>query len=443
MKTTPHPTCAQHPRTALAQPQRVDDQLAQLTWYELPADGRLRRASLADTLSLKGLPGTPGTLAEKTGLCLGLGAVNGRVFQELARLGVGRLYGVDPDCNGRDSWLTQPIRRRRDRGRSKALTQARLAHDVNPACEICTLRGMAQDVPLWLYRQADVIIISTDNIEASVFAGNVAMSLGKDLIELAVFGESLAAFVRSFTADPQGACPACALSLAEWRDLKSRHGCDPSTMRALGQVPTRTQPMTCALAAQLGVAEALKLLLGEPRERRLAGEELIYSMVGHRVTRTPLARNPRCACPHEPWRLVDCPEAPSQLTLAELIDRYDRLAADTGAAADDAGPLQVCGELAWISYTLCGECGARVTVTRFGKPGTDLGHCRCGAPLLAVPLGVHAVLPQADLAACRNRPLDELGLPPGGAVRMAYDDVWTCFFVGDAGVPRAPAAAAW
>ena len=249
----------------------------------------MRVDSAHDAFSLKGLSGESGMLTEKTAVCVGLGAVNGRVVQELARLGIGRIYGIDGDRYGRDSWLTQPIRRLLDRRRSKAFVQGALGNAINPGCEIWTLRGLAQDVPLWIYRRADIIIVSGDNLELSVWIGNVAQALGKDLIELAVFGESLTAFVRRFDlSNPESPCPSCLMSNAEWQSVKTRHGCDAGVLRGVGQQPTRTQPMTCALAAQLGVAETLKALTGVVREQRLSNEELFYSMASHQVVRTAL-----------------------------------------------------------------------------------------------------------------------------------------------------------
>jgi hypothetical protein len=189
--------------------------------------------------------------------------------------------------------------------------------------------------------------------------------------------------------------------------------------------------MTCALAAQLGVAEALKSLLGVERRLRLSNEELVYSMVGHRVVRTPLVRG-RCPCPHRRWRLVDCPQSPAELTLGDLVEQYERLRADDPAEAEETGLLQIRGEWPWISQTWCSRCGAEHPVRRFGKPGMDLSRrCSCGAALHAAPVGVRSVLPQADQQQCRGLRLHDLGLPLGGAVGMSYAEQWTYFFLGD------------
>jgi hypothetical protein len=190
--------------------------------------------------------------------------------------------------------------------------------------------------------------------------------------------------------------------------------------------------MTCALAAQLGVAEAMKALLGVARAERLCNEELIYTMVPHRALRTPFARNRSCPCPHRRWRLVDCAQTPASVTLGDLIQHYERLLAEDGVAIESGSILQVRGELPWVSYTFCHGCGVMRAVQRFGKPGMNLTyHCPCGEPLCAVPMGVRSSLPHADIAHSRDRRLHELGVPLGGSVGISYDDRWTYFFLGD------------
>ena len=288
---------------------------------------------------------------------------------------------------------------------------------------------------MWLYRLADVIILSGDNLALSLWAGGLCQALGKDLIELAVFGEGLTAFVRHFAlSDPDAPCPSCEVGASEFQSfIKSRHGCDPGTMRAPGQEPTRTQPMTCGLAAQLGVAEALKAMLAVDRRQRLWNEELFYSMIPHRAVRTPFGdRNPACRTPHRRWRLIDDDRPPAEVTLGALIDRYEGLPAKKDPAGEAGGLLQVRGELPWVSFTLCSACGGRESVLRFGRPGMELGRrCRCGALLTATPLGMRCVLPGDDVESCRDRSLEDLGLSAGGAIGVSRGDDWAYCFVGD------------
>jgi molybdopterin/thiamine biosynthesis adenylyltransferase len=423
-------------------PLTIADHQRSVVWRGFVSNAARRPARLAFP-ALKGLAFAAGQLARAAVVVVGLGAVGGRVFQELARLGVGCIIGIDLDRYSRWSVLTQPSHWA-DRGRSKAGVQLRAAQAISPAAEIWTVQGMAQDVPLWVYRQADVIIVSGDNIELSFFAGAMAIGLGKPLIELAVSGELMAAFVRHFDlSNPAAACPACNASASEWSSLKSRHGCDVGSVVAQGREATRTQPMTCALAAQLGVAEVLKILAGADAALRLRSEELIYTMLSSRSIRTPLTRNPECPMPHSAWRLVDCRQAPSEITFGEIVGQYERLRAESGHQAVPVDVLQVRGEQAWASYGFCDACGEKMPVQRFGRAGMTSGACRCGSVVRVPPMGVRSVLPPSDVRACADRTLADLGLPCGGALSLAYDDTWTHFFMGDgraallaAGKPR-------
>src|SRR5262249_31162061 len=108
-------------------------------------------------------------LNERTVAVFGLGAVGGRCWLHLARLGVGCLLGVDPDCFGPESWRTQPASF--GASESKARSLGEQAQQINPDIQVLTGRGLAQDVPLKLLRRADVLVVAGDNLEVVVWAG--------------------------------------------------------------------------------------------------------------------------------------------------------------------------------------------------------------------------------------------------------------------------------
>jgi molybdopterin/thiamine biosynthesis adenylyltransferase len=403
------------------------ENVAWIEWYDWPRDVSVEQRDSAGAVRLKGVPESGSSLQGYTVMVIGLGAVGAIALCELARAGVGTLIGIDVDRYGPESWLTQPIRRGVDRGRSKARLQGARAHAINPAVHVMTAKGLAQHVPLWAYRRADVILVAGDNLEVVVFAGTRAAALGKGLIQGSVFGESWLALVRSFDlTDANRVCPACGLSQREWAMLRSRVGCDPNSLREQGIEPTRSMTCICGTAAHLLVGEALKCLfqVGQP----LSGEELAYCLLSHKARRTSYGpRNPTCPCPHARWQVVDIPASPDAITLAALLDHAP------------AGQTQVQGELPWVSFTVCPGCGSsRVPIRRFGRPGETFGTCRCGEALVASPLGVRSFVPAEDLRHCADLPLSQLGLEPGSAVVTSGDDQWTCLFVGD---PASPAAA--
>ena len=399
--------------------------LRKLRWICRPAT--LPADSAAGAALLKGLDGRAAELADKCAIVFGLGAVGGICFAELARLGVGRLYGVDIDQYGEDSWQTQPMRRIEDADAYKAVVQARIASEANPACTVTTAIGFAQDMPLHLLCRADVLVVAGDNLELAVWAGNMGAALGVPVLVGAVEGHTWLAACRGFDlTDPEAACPGCTLSDGEWKTLTSRAGCDPHTLRVQGIEPTRTLPCICGAAAMMTSAQAVMTLLG--MDERLRGEEA--------AALSPFAKE-----------LSHALRPQSKLSLpASAVDLGPRAGASLGvdvvqthgsaggnghgsACPGESAPVQVRGERCWSSFTRCSGCGQIVPVRRFAAAGDELARCRCGRQLLASPLGISSVLPQEDLCHCLDIPLSELGIVPGGAIGIAQGhDPW-CFFI--------------
>ena len=396
-----------------------------LQWFNWPGNGQSLLADSTDVLQLKGVPVTAFGLQDRMVAVVGLGAVGAPAFCELARAGVGTLIGVDIDHYGEDSWVTQPIRRGLDHGRSKAELQGGRAHEINPAVHVITIRGLGQHVPYWIFRNADLILIAADNLEVLVWLGTLAQSLGKSLIQGAVHGESWLAIVRCFdSTTPTNPCPGCGLGAREWAMLRSRAGCDPNTLREQGIESTRTLRCVCATAAHFVVSEALKRLFGI--EQNLTSEELAYCLLSHKSWRTHFVHNLDCRCPHSRWTLNDLTSSPEETTLSMLIDQ----------AGLGASPLQVRSELPWASFSVCQGCqNHTVPVRCFIRPGSLVGKCRCGEPLVVSPIGVRSILPPEDLLRCRDLPLSRLGLGPGCAVGISVGEEWTYFFVGSPELP--------
>ncbi len=138
----------------------------------------------------------------------GLGAVGGEIFCSLARIGVGKLIGIDPGRYREDSWRTQPALPEHA-GQAKARVQGLRARRHNPAGQVWAAIGRAQDLPLSLLREVDVIVTAGDNLELPVWAGNMAAALGKKaLVQGAVHGPTWTALCRTFNlASAASPCP--------------------------------------------------------------------------------------------------------------------------------------------------------------------------------------------------------------------------------------------
>lgn len=389
-----------------------------LEWHSWPGTD----AGISRHASLRGQHELVGNLNDCKLVVIGLGAVAGQSFKQFARLGVGRLVGVDFDNYGEASWQTQPCNAT-DADRSKASVLGEAAHRINPSIEIHTARGFAQDLPLAVLRQADAIVLAGDNLEVAVWAGRMAAALGKPLLQGAVHGETWTCIVRGYDLRTgEGACPACAMNSTDWMNLKSRSGCDPSTADAQGVLPTRTLPHICATAGNLLVAETLKTVAMSDG-RGLAGEELVHCLLSHQLWRTTLPRRSDCPCPHARWQLIDIPQNPSDIALSDLLSQLDLDGADWDECLIRA-------ERPWVSEATCGACKRIVAVHRFAGPGADLGECECGGRLIASVWGNQSVIDGEQARPYAARRLSELGIAPGGAVGIWHGEAWRYFFCG-------------
>ena len=382
--------------------------------------------SLDLNLALSGAQLSLSALKRRSVAVFGLGAVGGEILTALARLGVGRLIGIDAGRYREDSWRTQPVFPEHG-GHAKAWVQGLRARRHNPASEVWAAIGRAQDLPLSVLRKVDVFVTAGDNLELPVWAGNMAAALGKEaLVQGAVHGPTWTAICRTYNlASADSPCPGCMLRSREWGLLSVRYGCDPAAATESNLVkdhdlgPTATLPAVCTTAAQMATAECLKRLLNIDAQE-VQSEEISYCLLTHQLLRTTLPRNPSCRCAHEQWKIHDLTQPPSQTTLSKL-------ASSINCEKDD---LQIRGESHWVSDTLCSRCGLKSPVRKFVRGfGEKVGACSCGAALLASPIGSFSVMPPQDLEVCMKRPLSTLGLEPGGSLGLSSKGQnWTYFF---------------
>ncbi len=390
---------------------------APIEWREWCGDDEARtRAGAAMRAPLKGLPQVDGALSDRSVFVTGLGAVAGRTIVELTRAGVA-VDCCDPDVYACDSFLTQPTTERAARaGKRKAWVQAARAHAANPAARVRATAGVVQDVPLRLLYDADVWIASVDNAEAIVWLGQRAAEFKKRLVQGSVHPETGSAILRAWDLRQRdAACPACGMGPRQWAVMHYRRGCDATTSVPAGATPTRTLPPICGTAGQLLAFEALKWLSGND-DLALASEELTYSLLSHRAMRTRLARNPSCPLPHDQLIVTDAPRSWAELSPAMLLAHY-------GAARADSPPTMR-AEIPWISFALCQNCDRQQAVCRFGHAGTRVGRCDCGGELVVEPAGLRSMIPPAELTACRDRSLEDLGLPPDRSIGLMLGDRW-------------------
>ncbi|MCH8015227.1 MAG: ThiF family adenylyltransferase, partial [Acidobacteria bacterium] len=96
--------------------------------------------SLDLNLALSGARLSLSALKRLSVAVFGLGAVGGEILTALARLGVGRLIGIDAGRYREDSWRTQPVFPEHA-GQAKAWIQGLRARSHNPAVEVWAAIG--------------------------------------------------------------------------------------------------------------------------------------------------------------------------------------------------------------------------------------------------------------------------------------------------------------
>jgi len=339
---------------------------------------------------------------------IAVGSVGRNIAIHLARLGVATIWIVDRGRFKRESLLTQSIAPE-DIPQRKASNAARLCKRISPRTRVFAYDGPVEAIDAVALADADVALLSTDNLAAEVEVGQRCLNLGVPLIHAAVHGDTLVAQVRvfgNFTGD--GPCPVCAFGETEWLHLNAQtsYSCEGGSpagaeIRVEGP-PTRSIASLCSLAADVAVIQILRraLGLGEPVDDTLVE----YCGFTHKTVVSRLARNPGCPCNHGRWRAVSLRRPLAQSTLREL-------AVAAGARAPERAAFTA-GDSRFVETGACRR-GHAQPVRRFVAPEQDLGSCpECAAPLSAGAFTSHASVAASRLGALLDRPLRDLADPP-------------------------------
>jgi molybdopterin/thiamine biosynthesis adenylyltransferase len=339
---------------------------------------------------------------------VGVGSVGMRIAEHFARLRVAELWLVDPGhCSKPESVLTHPISR--PMTLPKATYIARLCKRISPETRVFAYVGLVQDLGPDAFADAHLCVMATDNLAAEIEFGRRCLALGKRLVHAALHGESLTIQVRVYTnTDGRGPCPACAFGAAERQQLANQvhYSCEAgpsahSTLRVTSP-PTRSTSNLCALAADLGLNQAMRLVLGlgEP-----VGDTIMeYCGFTNRILTSSLARNPACRCDHTRYEVVPAPLPIRGYSFARLVDEFM-------PPHGDANLTVTVGGAEWIECGLC-RCAEPAAVRRFISKGRGTaGRCpRCQTVIHAQPLNSHEAVTAAMLGEAVTVPLSMLGV---------------------------------
>jgi len=175
---------------------------------------------------------------------VGLGGLGGHVVETLARLGVGRIVGIDSDVFAESNLNRQLLSRRDNLGDSKAEAAARRVARINPAVEFVGHAVPFENLGHECWRGSGVVFDCLDGIPARRVLAERCASAGVVLVHGAIAG-----WCGQVGLCPPGGDLIGNLYAGEKRGAEQRMG---------------NLPFTAAVAANLMVAEAVPVLLGRP-----------------------------------------------------------------------------------------------------------------------------------------------------------------------------------
>jgi molybdopterin/thiamine biosynthesis adenylyltransferase len=337
---------------------------------------------------------------------VGAGSVGATLATHFARLQINELQIVDPAVFKPASILTHPILPYAV-GASKAEHWGKCCKAISPRTRVRVFAGPVQHLPLDAFADVDRVVMAPDNLAVEVDVGQRCLSLGKELHQAAVHGETLVARNSVWTnRGGAGPCPACGFGEQEvllYR-RQTRFTCSGPdglpTEEQVEVVPTTSVSFLCGLAAEQTMVRLLRSVL----ELGPASTDSVLEYCGynHKITASPLRRNSECPCEHVAWTMVASPRPLAECSPAEM----DRMASVGGAAASDLS--FVVDDLTFVQSASC--CGRTQPVGRFLRAGQPAGHCTaCGQPMPVLECYSHRPVAANVVGTLMTRPLAELG----------------------------------
>ena len=187
-------------------------------------------------------------LLESCVIVVGLGGLGGHVVEVLARLGVGRIVGVDPDTFVESNLNRQLLCDMDSLGKLKTEQGALRVARVNPAVEFVPCPTTFDRVDDGVVAGCDIVFDCLDGIEARLELVTRCEAAGRMLVHGAIAGWS-----GQVGLVPPGSGLLEQLYAGQKRGIEKRLG---------------NLPFTAAVAASLMVAAAVPVLLGRPPSLR-------------------------------------------------------------------------------------------------------------------------------------------------------------------------------
>jgi adenylyltransferase/sulfurtransferase len=370
---------------------------------------------------LRAIPGwTEANVRAARVLCVGGGALGNEIVKNLALVGVGSIYIVDPDRIETSNLTRSPLFRPSDIGRPKAEAAAMAAKSIWQGARVFYCIGrVGADVGYGVFRRMSVVLGGVDNRLARRDVGRACYRFSRPYVDAGL--DRLDGAVHHFLS-PDEACYECTLGTTELDDLEAQYSClglaQPGVVSPeVAFAPT--SPITSAIVAGLQCQAALKIIDGWPSTALPpSGSALRYSGVSGTLRETNAFARPSCDT-HlsgriDPTDIIELDDrSASGTTLAQIVATGRGLTSDDAYVDFARGRFDVYRDLVVTATcqdeSFCRESGAAEPLFQLrSKLTTHEQDCPgCGQPrFLDV---VHEFRGNEWYA---SRSLADLGIPP-------------------------------
>jgi adenylyltransferase/sulfurtransferase len=328
-------------------------------------------------------------------LVIGAGALGNEILKNLALLGFVNIVVVDLDSIETSNLSRSILFRATDVGRPKAAVAAEALRKLLPEAQAHGITGdIVHGLGLGLFRWADLVLAGLDNREARLWINRACWKMNKPWIDGAI--EGINGVARVFLAGTPP-CYECTLGETDWAILNKRMSCNLLALEPQTEGKVATTPTIASIVAGVQVQEAVKWLHGLPI---LAGKAYIFEGLNHTSYKVEYTENDSCMSHHTLERVVELPEASSQVTLAQLLARAQR----------ELGAAEVTIEFSRdvVHKLVCTACKREEEL--FATVGTvaySRGRCPTCKQMRSV-VTAHAFTGEEPYG---QRTLDQLGLP--------------------------------
>lgn len=175
-------------------------------------------------------------------LVIGLGGLGGFVYEELARVGIGKIACIDPDVIEETNLNRQLLADEKNFGKKKTAEARKRIRKINAAVEFKGFSSLFSDVPEQIWEDTDLVFDCLDNIKDRLILAEKCSASNIPLVHGAIAG---------FCGEVGVIWPGTELL------QKVYSGQIQGIEKQLG-----TPSFTAAFAASLMVAEGVKILIG-------------------------------------------------------------------------------------------------------------------------------------------------------------------------------------